>query len=425
MNTLTSFLTVGANKGAPRIWIENNRLSRLGFAPGTRLHSNTRGNEITLVPAIDGTRIVSSHRQRPAIDLNSHKLLSAIAGFQEIRVKVSVGRLHIKPSIHAFHIQRAARSIDQVRVLELFAGGGTFASAIRGIEGVTIVGAADKNPTYSHFYDLSHPNTEHLLIGDARRIPVSDYPQFDMLVAGIICSDTSKLGRAKKGLAGAPERGESADLFIPVLSLIASRLPPAVVLENVATYKNDAASSLIRTYLKHLGYHCYETIMDSHNEWGDIQDRKRWCLIATLKQGFNLTAPGVRCTRKVSEFLDAPSAEDRADCAAVSKNVQGLLEKEKLHRQRGNGFRFSVLDPDATKVPTITKSCRKGNLQGPWIQTQFGYRLLRASELARISGHAIHPSASHTVAGEIVGQGGAVRMWALVFRQLVHFLRTK
>ncbi len=424
MPAFVSFLSLGQNRAQPRVWIENGRLGRLGLLPGTRMKVERRAGRLTLTSAPDGTHTVSGRPNgTPIIDLNSSRILGGLIGFDEIRVRASFGRIDLAPSFQGFHLARGKQTLDEVRVLHLFAGGGTFSSALKGLRRVREVGAVEINSRYAHWLDATHPGCETIIVADVRKVTPFEVPAHDLLVAGIPCSDTSNLGRTRKGLAGKPEAGELSDLFIPVMNIVSSRRPAAVVLENVPNYQRDPMGLIIRRHLTALGYHVTETILNPNADWGDIQDRRRWCLIATLKPGFALRIPGTPCTRAVAEFLDAANDEaDAADCARTAKTVAGLQVREIQHKAVGNGFRFNVLDPNSTRIPTITRSCKKGNLQGPWVKTEHGLRLLRKSELARLSGHDLPEGIPATTAAEIVGQGCTVATWRAVFRQVVEFL---
>ena len=59
-----------------------------------------------------------------------------------------------------------------------------------------------------------------------RSLHVPELPEFDVLIGGIPCTSHSNLGRAKKGLAGKPELGDTGDLFLPALTPVSTFLDP-------------------------------------------------------------------------------------------------------------------------------------------------------------------------------------------------------
>jgi hypothetical protein len=63
---LLAIQPLGRNRAVPRLWIESQRLHRLGFEPGTPLEIRSQFGQLTLRPAILGENHVSS-RQVPSV----------------------------------------------------------------------------------------------------------------------------------------------------------------------------------------------------------------------------------------------------------------------------------------------------------------------------------------------------------------------
>ena len=57
---LIALQPLGRNRDIHRLWIESQRLHRLGFAPGTPLEIRSQSGQLTLKPAILGENHVSS-----------------------------------------------------------------------------------------------------------------------------------------------------------------------------------------------------------------------------------------------------------------------------------------------------------------------------------------------------------------------------
>jgi len=51
---------LGRNREVPRLWIESQRLRRLGFAPGTPLEIRSQSSQLTRKPAMLGENHVFS-----------------------------------------------------------------------------------------------------------------------------------------------------------------------------------------------------------------------------------------------------------------------------------------------------------------------------------------------------------------------------
>ena len=130
-----------------------------------------------------------------------------------------------------------------------------------------------------------------LIQGDLRSIHSSELPAFDGIIAGIPCTSHSPQGRAKKSLAGVPELGDTGDLYIPLLSLVAQRMPSFVVIENVPSYGTSLAGMTIESHLRKIGYHVAASVLEPHSQFGEPCNRRRWCCVATLRGGLRDSQP--------------------------------------------------------------------------------------------------------------------------------------
>ena len=418
-----SFLSIqalGRNRETPRLWIESQRLDALGFGQGVALAVETRAERLVLRAALIGENHVSSRStaggRRPIIDLENRSLLASLAEYSAVKIIASFERIEVTPSVRAFAIQRSRSLTPPLRVLEVFAGGGTLTAALEGNASFCVAAGVEIQPDYADEWQARHPEAT-LLQTDLRALHSTEVPEFAVLIGGIPCTSHSNLGRAKKSLAGQPELGDTGDLFLPVLTLISERMPVAVVLENVPAFGTSLAGQLVAATLTRLGYAVAVTTLQPNAEWGEIEDRRRWLLTATLDQPFVVQPPGVRCTTPVSAFLDPPAAErDRADADRIARTIEGLRAHHARHQAAGHGFGFSVIAGTETRIGTIPKSYHKINT-GPFVQTPFGLRLLRQSEIERIHGCELRRQ-HYATAIQMLGQGVQTRVFREVFRQL-------
>jgi len=425
-SNLLAIQKLGRNREAARLWIESQRLDSLGFSHGTPLEITTKPNGLILRPAVLGQNHVSSrqvnHSRRPIIDIAHQSLLSGLQNFCEIKIIASYQRIEVTPSHRAFAIQRSKMISPPFRVLEVFAGGGTLTAALSGNSLYNIVAGLEIEPDFADEWQQNHPDAL-LVQADIRLVQSSELPKFDVLIGGIPCTSHSNLGRAKHQLAGKPELGDAGDLFLPVLSLVSARLPALLVFENVPAFASSLAGELFVTHLQRIGYHVFTTILQPNSQWGEIEDRKRWLLVATLNKPFALTPPMIACQQHVCSFLDAPAnGRDQADAHRIAHTLKALEAHNARHRAAGHGFEFSVIEGHETRLPTIPKSYHKINT-GPFVQTPYGPRLLRQEELERIRGHRVS-SRHFAVAAQILGQGVQTRIFREIFNQLgTHLLR--
>lgn len=289
-------------------------------------------------------------------------------------------------------------------------------AALAGNSRFAVVAGIEIEPDFADEWQGRHP--EALLVqADIRSLLTTELPEFSILIGGIPCTSHSNLGRAKKDLARKPELGDTGDLFLPVLTLISERMPAAVVLENVPLFADSLAGQLLVTHLNRLGYHVSTTILRPNAEWGEIEDRKRWLLIATLDRPFELKSPHVPCSSTVADYLDPPNpVADREDASRIARTIEGLRAHNARHQAAGHGFGFTVVDGSESRLPVIAKSYHKINT-GPFVETPWGPRLLRQKEIERIHGCELRTSHFST-AVQMLGQGVQTRVFHQVFNEL-------
>ena len=243
-------------------------------------------------------------------------------------------------------------------------------------------------------------------------------------MGGIPCTSHSNLGRAKKGLAGKPELGDTGDLFLSVVSLINERMPAAVVFENVPAFGTSLAGELLVTHLRRIGYEVFTSILQPNQQWGEIEDRRRWLLVCTLDRPFTLQVPNEACSVMVRSFLDPPDAgRDQADAERIAQTVEGLRRHQERHRAAGHGFGFTVIEGSETKLPVVPKSYHKINT-GPFVQTPFGPRLLRQAEIERLHGCELRTQ-HYATAVQMLGQGVQTGLFRRIFSQLGDHLMSR
>jgi DNA (cytosine-5)-methyltransferase 1 len=420
--SLISITEVGSNKGAPRIWFESNRLKSLGFDVASRMSLKHTARGLRLETSNTGDRVVSGKRGIPVIDLNSRRALFNIESGETVKVSSSFGRIEIVPTVRTFHVREAKAARKQYRLLECFAGGGTFHDAISGLDRYVVKGALELEARYLNIYDRKACEVETLLHGDIRNFEPDDMPRHDILCAGLPCTDHSLQGRSKKGLK-TPENGEVGNLFMDLMPVIRHHRPLGVVIENVPSYlTSEAGTCLIRT-LSQWGYSVTSQIIDPV-EWGEITSRKRLVIVATQRGAFHIAKPAAPHQYRLNDFLDPEMPElDKADAERDAHSVAFLTERSRKMAAKGNGWRHHVFSRDHQGlVPTITRGYMKRQPQSWMVETPYGPRMLRQGEIARLHGHTFPDDISKTLSVEMSGQGVMSRVFRDIFTKLADFL---
>jgi site-specific DNA-cytosine methylase len=198
-------------------------------------------------------------------------------------------------------------------------------------------------------------------------------------------------------------------------------MPVAIVLENVPAFGSSLAGELWFSHLRRIGYDVITTILKPNEDWGEIEDRRRWLMVGTLDRRFSLQVPGDPCRTPLASYLDAPDPmRDKADAERIARTADGLRAHNARHQAAGLGFAFTLVDSSATRLPTVPKSYHKINT-GPFVQTEFGPRLLRQEELECIHGCALR-TRHYATAIQILGQGVLTGLFRQVFDQLAAHL---
>jgi len=418
-----SFHKLGENRGSPRVWLESQRLSTLGFVIGNSFSVETLVRRVRLRPSSTGTHQVAKKRAagglRPVIDLANRVLLAPLAKWDEIKVSGFHRLIEISPSVRAFAIHRQRTTPAPWRTLEVFSGGGTLSAAISQHPDFKLIAGVEINPRFADVWQAMH--SDALLIqADVRRIHPSEYPAHEILVAAIPCTSHSMLGRAKKSLREKPELGDTGDLFLSIAALVATHLPLACVFENVPSFGTSLAGMTLVHHLRQLGYHVTQTTLDPFRQWNEPQDRKRWLVVATLAPGFELRPPDIAFDGNLMSLIDAPNKQDRHDAERIAGSVEALRRHRERHRALGHGFGLSTSNQQSRRVPTIVRSYHKINV-GPFVETEFGPRLLRRHEVEKLMGCKIDCE-HYATAIEILGQGVQTRVFKNILTQLGRFL---
>ena len=270
--------------------------------------------------------------------------------------------------------------------IDLFAGIGGFRIAMQELGGRCVFTSewdSKAKETYSNNYgevpfgDVTQ-FTQSKAGGD---LLVNGIPQHDVLCGGFPCQPFSQAG-LKRGFEDA--RGT---LFFDILKIAKERRPKVLFLENVKrlrTHDSGKTFSVICNSLREIGYKVYAKVLRAY-DFGVPQNRERIFIVA-FSEAIHFefpNAPKLNDRQKLGGYLeDNPDEKFTISDAMWSGHQRRLKE----HREKGNGFGYSLFDEESDYVSTISARYWKDGSEVLIAQKGKNPRILTPRECARIQG---------------------------------------
>jgi DNA (cytosine-5)-methyltransferase 1 len=264
-------------------------------------------------------------------------------------------------------------------------------------------------------------NFKELPHGDITKISTGDIPTHDVLLAGFPCQPFSHAG-LKKGFDDT--RGT---LFFDVARIIKDKKPSLALLENVKGFKNHDGGRTFKTIvevLDEIGYDVFSKVLNA-SDFGLPQNRERIYIVCVnrrkIKQrDFEFPKPTKKETR-VGDIL-----EPHTDRKYVLSNKlwNGHKRRLKEHRERGNGFGYSLFTPNSIRTSTISARYYKDGSE-VLIATRGNPRKITPREAARLQGfpESFKIPVSDTQAYKQFGNSVAINVVAAIAKEMSKLLK--
>ncbi|NOU73986.1 DNA (cytosine-5-)-methyltransferase [Paenibacillus sp. LMG 31458] len=277
--------------------------------------------------------------------------------------------------------------LEQARfkTIDLFAGIGGIRLAFHKLGAYSVFSSEwDKfsQKTYkANFGEIPH--------GDITKVHEDDIPDHDILLAGFPCQPFSQAG-LKKGFEDT--RGT---LFHDIARIIAKRRPKAFLLENVKQlYGHDKGRTFktIKSVLEELDYSVDESVLRAA-DFGVPQNRERIYIVGfdnkqggrKVMQEFIFPIPPKTKTR-VGNILEKRDEKYFEKYTISDKLYEGHMRRKEMHKQKGNGFGFSLFNEDSEYTNTISARYYKDGSEILIEQPGKNPRKLTPTECARLQG---------------------------------------
>lgn len=182
--------------------------------------------------------------------------------------------------------------------------------------------------------------------GDITKIPSSEIPDHDILLAGFPCQPFSISGVSKKKSLGKPHGFDDptqGTCFFEIKRILKDKRPLAFLLENVKNLKSHDQGrtyQVIRKSLDELGYTVFDRVIDADSYVP--QHRERLFIVGFREPAF-FVFPDYKPEKK-PQFKDI--LENKVDEKyTLTDHLWAYLQQyAKKHKEQGNGFSYGLTD---------------------------------------------------------------------------------
>jgi len=297
-----------------------------------------------------------------------------------------------------------------LRSIDLFAGIGGMRLAFQNI-GARCVFSSEWDKFSQKTYAANFGELPH---GDITKISASEIPAHDILLAGFPCQAFSQAG-LKKGFSDT--RGT---LFFDIQRILVAHRPRMFLLENVKQLRGHDKGRTLETILSvlrgqdtdlpddiEISDESKNALSEKLNYWVDYkvlrscdfgvpQNRERVYIVGfnkdyygelDFKNSFTWPMP-LGVPTSVRQILQSHNeVEDKYTIS--QKLLDGHIRRKKEHREKGNGFGFSVFKSEDRYTNTISARYYKDGSEILIDQTDFNRRprKLTPRECARLQGY--------------------------------------
>ncbi len=259
--------------------------------------------------------------------------------------------------------------------IDLFAGIGGIRMGFESAGGECVFTSEWDEPAQKTY----QANFKEMPYGDITKIEPEEIPSFDMLLAGFPCQPFSQAG-LKKGFEDT--RGT---LFFDIARIVEHHKPAVVFLENVRNLashdKGNTLKVIVKT-LEDLGYTVFHRLYNAKN-FGVPQNRVRIYIIA-FKDKVDFEFPKEPNTpTKLGDILEK-NVDPKYTIS--DKLWAGHQRRRKEHKEKGNGFGYSLFNEKSEYTSTISARYYKDGSEILIEQKGKNPRKLTPKEASRLQG---------------------------------------
>lgn len=265
------------------------------------------------------------------------------------------------------------------RFIDLFAGIGGIRTGFENIfkEKSKFVFSSELDKFAQEAY---YKNYNEKPFGDITKIHEKEIPPHDIVLAGFPCQAFSIAGN-RKGFEDI--RGT---LFFDVARIVNEHKPKVVFLENVKNFLNHDKGNtfnVVKSILQDMGYKVFAKVLNAR-DYGVPQNRERIYIIAFLDHSINFEFPNpLNKINRLGDILD-DNVDDKYTIS--DKLWAGHQRRKKEHKEKGNGFGYSLFTHESEYTSTISARYYKDGSEILIYQENKNPRKLTPREAARLQG---------------------------------------
>lgn len=267
--------------------------------------------------------------------------------------------------------------------IDLFAGIGGIRMAFQNEGGRTVF----SSEWDSHAQKTYRANYGETPQGDITKIPSSDIPDHDILLAGFPCQPFSQAG-LKKGF-----NDTRGTLFFDIARILKDKRPKAFMLENVKQLRgHDKGRTLstILSVLDKLNYYVPSPEVLNAYHFGVPQNRERIIIVGFNKDYlpsqhgvFSYPKGKIDQNTRVGQILEK---DIPAEYTITDRMYEGHIARKARNKQNGKGFGFCLFNKNSKYTNTISARYYKDGSEALIEQKGKNPRMLTPRECARLQG---------------------------------------
>lgn len=267
---------------------------------------------------------------------------------------------------------------SKFKFIDLFAGIGGIRTGFESVGGECVFTSEWDEPAQKTY----QANFGELPYGDITKIKPEEIPSFDIILAGFPCQPFSMAG-FKKGFADT--RGT---LFFDIAKIIEYHKPSVIFLENVRNLASHDKGNTIKVIVKtleNLGYKVSYKVLNA-KDFGLPQNRARIYIIGFKNKKIDFEFPEpLKIKTRVGDILEK-NVDKKYTIS--DKLWAGHQRRKKEHREKGNGFGYSMFNANSEYTSTISARYYKDGSEILIEQKNKNPRKLTPREAARLQGYS-------------------------------------